>query len=270
MKQRSFLKWAGSKYSCLQHILPHFTKSKRLIEPFLGSGTVFLNTQYKEYLLAEKNIDLINLYTYIQKDHELFINFCQQYFCTANNDKKKYYDLRDEFNSLSHGKKRAALFLYLNRHGYNGLCRYNSKGGYNVPFGRHLKPSFPINNIKYFSLKSQNATFINSDFRDTFEHATKGDLIYCDPPYAPLQQDSNFSEYTGQNFNVDDHIDLASLARNSADKGARVIISNHDTKFTRELYADACIQSFSVHRHISRDVGNRQAVQEIIAIYDGY
>ena len=141
-KTRPFLKWAGSKYNCLKEVLSALPKGRRLIEPFTGSGVVFMNTSYSSYLLAESNRDLIQLFTALQNQGESFITYCQDYFKPEKNDKELYYQMRDRFNSLPHSSERSALFLYLNRHGYNGLCRYNSKGIYNVPFGLYKKPYF--------------------------------------------------------------------------------------------------------------------------------
>ena len=195
-KTRPFLKWPGNKYRCLNHLLLHLPEAKRLIEPFTGSGAVFMNTQYEHYLLAEANGDLIQLFFYLQQEGESFIEDCFSLFSPESNNKAFYYALRTEFNEARDPRRRAMLFLYLNRHGYNGLCRYNSEGIYNVPFGRYDKPYFPRKEMVAFHQKAQMATFVQSDFRKTFETASIGDVIYCDPPYSPLEQESNFSTYT--------------------------------------------------------------------------
>ena len=159
------------------------------------------------------------------------------------------------------------MFLYLNRHGYNGLCRYNQKGIYNVPFGRYKKPYFPHAEMLCFHQKSQNTTFLHGDFRHTFSKAKPGDLIYCDPPYAPLQQISNFSSYTNKKFGEQEQIDLAELAIHAVSRGITVVISNHDTAFTRHHYRFSEIKSFPVRRSISCNPENRIAVQELLAIF---
>ena len=266
-KNKPFLKWAGRKFNCLDHLLPHFKSAKRLIEPFAGSAAVFLNTNYDNYLLAEENHDLVYLLQYVQKDGESFIDECQLLFTQDNNDKDRYYALRNEFNNCTDPKQRAIYFLYLNRHGYNGLCRYNNGGGYNVPFGRYLKPLFPRADMLFFHKKSQNSVIIKQDFRETFKQAERGDLIYCDPPYVPRDQKSNFTSYTDQKFGVSDQIDLANLAVEAANRGIRVIISNHDTEFTRYHYQQAKIHSFAIQRSISCNAMNREIVKEIVAVF---
>ena len=155
IKIRPFLKWAGSKYNCLEKIIPFLPPGKRLIEPFAGSGVVFMNTNYSSYLLAESNIDLIHLFTTLQQQGDAFIKYCETYFSPEFNCKEKYYQIRSDFNDLTHSPRKSALFLYLNRHGYNGLCRYNSKGIYNVPFGLYTKPYFPRKEMQLFHQKSQ-------------------------------------------------------------------------------------------------------------------
>lgn len=266
-KIRPFLKWAGSKYNCLNEIIVHLPPGKRLIEPFAGSGAVFMNTHYSSYLLAESNRDLVNLYLTLQKKGESFIKYCESYFHSGNNDKDKYYEMRGDFNIMKQSKQRSALFLYLNRHGYNGLCRYNSKGIYNVPFGLYAKPYFPFHEMHLFHQKSQQAEFIWNDFRKTFAMAEKGDVIYCDPPYVSFTDKTKPLPYTSKKFTLDDQIELAELAKETAAKGIPVIISNHDTDFTRHHYAPAAITSFPVSRFINCQASMRQPVRELIAVF---
>lgn len=264
---RSFLKWAGGKYNCLSAILPNLLSGHRLIEPFAGSGVVFMNTDYNAYVLGETNKDLINLFIYLQNEGQDFITYCEQYFTAESNLKERYYEYRNQFNTIEDSIEKSALFLYLNRHGYNGLCRYNSKGGYNVPFGLHTNPYFPQKEMALFYQKSKQATFILNDFRKTFELAEKGDVIYCDPPYVPLLEHTKTFNYTSKIFSNEDQIELAELARETASKGIPVIISNHDTAFTRKQYQKANIKSFCVSRFINCHANLREPVKELIAVF---
>lgn len=265
---KPFFKWAGGKYTCLGKLLASFPHAGRLIEPFTGSGAIFANTQYNHYLLAEANPDLVNFYNRLKIEGDRLITLCEKYFVPENNHEQNYYYLRTRFNSLDETEiERSAIFLYLNRHGYNGLCRYNQKGGYNVPFGRYRKPYFPKRELQHFHNKSQHAEFILSDFRQTFTLAEPGDLIYCDPPYVPLSSTAFFASYTRNKFKEEDQIALAQLAKESASRGITVIISNHDTIFTREHYKDAQLDSFLVNRNISCNGKKRSAVAELIAIF---
>ncbi len=269
-KKKPFLKWAGNKYRCLEQILGSLPHSNRLIEPFTGSGAVFLNTSYSQYLLAEQNHDLVNLYQFIKKEGISFIDYCAPYFSEQSNNESYFYQIRTLFNSSTQThqtRSRAAFFLYLNRHGYNGLCRYNQHGQFNVPFGRYIKPYFPAKEMLEFHKHCQHAKFIQADFRKTFALAKPGDVIYCDPPYVPLSESAYFSAYTKKIFSEADQIALAKLAINTANKGITVIISNHDTEFTRAQYQQATLISFPVKRLISCKASERKSVQELIAIF---
>ncbi|MFC3908116.1 Dam family site-specific DNA-(adenine-N6)-methyltransferase [Legionella dresdenensis] len=268
-KTKPFLKWAGNKFRCLDKILAALPAGNRLIEPFTGSGAIFLNSDYTEYLLAEQNNDLVMLFQCLQTQGTRFIDYCAQLFIPENNCAEKYYLLRAEFNQLRASKRRAALFLYLNRHGYNGLCRYNQQGLFNVPFGLYHRPYFPRNEMEFFLAKSLAAQFIKSDFRQTFQQSQPGDVIYCDPPYVPLSASANFSAYIGKKFTEQDQIDLVGLAIASAEKGCTVIISNHDTEFTRFHYRSGDIISFPVERLISCNGEKRVPVNELVAIFRG-
>jgi DNA adenine methylase len=163
---RSALKWAGGKKKVVHEIaslLP--TKGKRrLVEPFVGGGSVFLNLDFDAYLLIDMNKDLINLFNIIKNQPTEFIVDAQSFFNGDKNKSETYYDLRSQFNQSADPYERSLLFLYLNRHGYNGLCRYNKSGGYNVPFGRYKRPYFPKDELIYFSEKAKKATFIQGDF----------------------------------------------------------------------------------------------------------
>jgi DNA adenine methylase len=265
---KPFLKWAGGKYRCIHHVLSALPKAERLVEPFTGSGAVFLNAPHTDYLLGEVNADLIALYEHVKHQGQAFIDDCKRLFCDKNNQEEQYYKFRDQFNQLPLGSsKRAALFLYLNRHGYNGLCRYNLLGGYNVPFGRYKKPYFPQKELIFFHQKSQNTQFLQADFKQTFLHTKPGDIIYCDPPYVPLSKTSQFTAYTRLKFGDDEQVALAELAMKTAKNGTPVIISNHDTPRTRELYHAANITSFPVRRNISCKGRGRIAVSELIAVF---
>ncbi len=121
-----------------------------MIEPFVGAGSVFLNTDYDHYLLADINPDLINLYNHLKDEPQRFIEDARALFQPEYNKKEVYLALRVEFNQCTDTYRRSLLFLYMNRHGFNGLCRYNKKGGFNVPFGSYKKPYFPEKEMVFF------------------------------------------------------------------------------------------------------------------------
>ena len=209
------------------------------------------------------------LYKQLCKSKVRFIDYTETLFAPENNNEIKYYEFRDEFNSCIQKQRRAALFVYLNRHCYNGLCRYNSKGVFNTPFGRYKQPRIPRKEMMHFIEAAKNASFDCADYQDTMDKAEKGDVIYCDPPYVPLSATSYFTDYHVGGFNWDDQILLAEKAEQLAKRGVRVVISNHDTKEIRKLYnkGKAKISSFDVQRNISCDPKNRKKVKELLAIY---
>ncbi len=267
-KNRAFLKWAGGKYSLMDEIKQQLPKGDCLIEPFVGAGSVFLNTNYRHYILADINNDLINLYNTVKKQPIRFIEDCRQLFNIKYNNESHYYILREQFNRSTDSYERSVLFLYLNRHCYNGLCRYNLRGEFNVPFGRYKRPYFPEQEILFFAKKSKKAIFICSSYEKVFNLAEKGHVIYCDPPYAPLSITANFTAYHTNNFNLTDQQNLAELASTLAkDKKIPVLISNHNTESTRLWYSQAKLHIINARRTISSKAAGRKSVSEILALY---
>jgi DNA adenine methylase len=266
---RPFLKWAGNKYRIIERIKKSLPDGKRLIEPFAGSAAVFLNTDYEQYLINDNNPDLIHLYNILKNDGDIFIKKCRRYFTPRYNNEDEYYKLRQKFNDTTDTHKRAILFVYLNRHGYNGLCRYNNKGGYNVPFGRYKKPYFPEKEMQFFHKKAKNAEFVLSSFEEVIGAAKKGDVIYCDPPYVPLSPSANFTTYSAGGFNIEKQQHLADLAGDMSDKGVPILISNHNTSFTRKAYNKANkIKKFYVQRYISCNGKKRESAGELLALFN--
>ncbi|WP_108945194.1 Dam family site-specific DNA-(adenine-N6)-methyltransferase [Shewanella halifaxensis] len=268
-KQRAFLKWAGGKFKLIEALSAHLPQGDRLVEPFVGAGSVFLNTNYKHYLLCDINQDLINLYKILQQEPDRYIAAAKALFVPEMNEKEAYYKIRTAFNSTKDPFKRSVYFLYMNRHGFNGLCRYNRKGGFNVPFGSYKKPYFPEAEIRAFSVKAQNAEFHCIGYEQAIDMTQAGDVVYCDPPYAPLSSTASFTTYVGSGFSLDDQALLARQARHTAiDRGIPVLISNHDIPLTRELYHGARLDTIQVQRNISQKGSGRKKVDELMALYD--
>ncbi|WP_102794253.1 Dam family site-specific DNA-(adenine-N6)-methyltransferase [Bowmanella denitrificans] len=267
-KCRAFLKWAGGKYALVNEIRSRLPDGQRLIEPFVGAGSVFLNTHYTEYLLNDINPDLINLYKVLQQTPDQYIQDAREFFRASGNQSETYYQLRDEFNQSDDSYYRSLLFLYLNRHGYNGLCRYNLSGKFNVPFGRYKQPYFPETELRFFAAKAQYATFVCMPFAEVFALASEGDVIYCDPPYAPISRTANFTSYAGSGFPVAEQRSLAQHAiQTMQSSSVPVLISNHDTELTREIYAQASLSELKVGRYISQKGHKRKKVDELLALF---
>lgn len=264
---KPFLKWAGNKYGIIQRVKAVLPPGGRLIEPFAGSTAVFLNTDFSEAILNDINTDLMNLYRFLRQDGQLFIGYCRTFFVPETNNPETYYQFRKIFNTTSDIRLKAALFLYFNRHGYNGLCRYNNQGGFNVPFGKYAKPYFPEQEMQAFYEKIQSATLLNQDFLSVMEMAQAGDVIYCDPPYVPLTETANFTSYSRGGFGPKEQQALADMAKTLSKRGVHVVISNHDTTFTQTAYESAKIISFQVQRFISCKGDARGQATEMLALF---
>ena len=266
---KPFLKYVGGKYKLLDNILPHLHQSNRLIEPFVGSGSIMLNTDYNNYICNDNNNDLINLYNIIKKDGLDFINEAELLFTPENNTSEMYYAYREEYNTTLDSYRKSALLVYLNKHCFSGLYRCNRSGSYNVPFGKYKNVNYPKVELINFYTKSQNVIFDCMDFVDTMELAVFGDCIYCDSPYSPLDQVSNFTAYGKNVFGVDEHLLLRDKAISLSNMGVTVVISNHDTIYTRELYSAAAdnIISFPVKRNNAANTSSRKTVMELLAVY---
>lgn len=266
---KTILKWAGSKVRIIEQLRPYLPKAKRLVEPFAGSCAVMMNTDYEKYLIADANPDLINLYNALIILPESIETDALSLFKERNN-KGDYYLTRTEFNSTKSELSRlrqASLFLYLNRHCYNGLCRYNQKGGFNTPFGKYKNPYFPQKEIDSFRDKAyfSKPNILNLEWQDTLSLVDFGDGVYCDPPYMG----SGFTQYHTAGFSDADHEALAIALKDINDiQGNPITVSNSPE--ATELYADL---GFTIHkidapRTISA-TGNRKPAKEIIAVLEG-
>ncbi|HCR2108933.1 TPA: Dam family site-specific DNA-(adenine-N6)-methyltransferase [Enterobacter asburiae] len=266
--QRPFLKWAGGKYSLLPELDRLIPAGKRLVEPFVGGGSVFLNSEkHESYLLADVNADLINLYQMLEVDHIRVCSLAKILFERANSE-EAYKELRDEFNNQRMGApERAAAFLFLNRHCFNGLIRYNRDGFFNVGWGKYEAPYFPEIEIKAFKQKSHKCVFLNAGYRRTLALAGEGDVVYCDPPYEPLPGTAGFTNYAAGGFSWADQISLAESCVAAHQRGAKVLISNSTAPRVIELYEQ---HGFTLHhvrgrRAISSKGSARETAKDIVA-----
>ncbi len=268
---RPFLKWPGGKFRLVPTLKKHLVENRYLVEPFAGAGALFLNTHHPEILINDINPDLINIYRQLQQTGSDFIDEAKAYFQKKFNRSKTYYQLRARFNRSKKPLERALLFLYLNRHGYNGLCRYNLKGLYNVPFGAYAAPYFPQEELMICHARLQQVTLHCENYTAFLNRLLERDLsqmvIYCDPPYAPLSKTASFTGYAANKFTLEDQQQLATFAKQLAKKGAVVLISNHDTPFTRSIYKGAKLKKIEVSRTISCHGGTRSKVSELIACF---
>lgn len=249
------LKWAGGKRWLVPHLLPFWERHqhRRYVEPFVGGLAAPLGLMPKQALLNDFNPHLINFYLWLQKGLEIEIEM--------RNEKDLFYQHRTEFNRLIEdgsetSKRSAELFYYLNRTCYNGLCRFNRKGEFNVPFGKYKTINYTPDFHPYKAVLAD-WEFTTGDFEDV--QLKKGDFVYADPPY-----DVEFVNYAKDGFSWNDQVRLAKWL--SKHQGV-VIASNQATPRILELYTSLGfeIEELDAPRRISSD-GNRTSVKEMLAI----
>lgn len=266
------LKWVGSKARLMPKLLPHLPEGKRLVEPFAGSCAVMMNTDYDEYLIADVNPDLVNLYKMMAYRTDELLGELESLFSAgmqgdADSRATFFYAVRETFNIAACGGgsdrlEAAAQFLYLNRYCFNGLCRYNRRGHFNVPFGKYKRPYFPADEIRAFAEKAKRATFITASYSETLGMVREGDVVYCDPPY--LTETANFTAYHGTGFNHMDHGRLARKLRKLAVKGVPVVASNSDVETVRLLYAGFEHVRVNAPRSVGAAAGSQKTAAELI------
>jgi DNA adenine methylase len=248
------LKWAGGKRWLLPHLAPLWQPhaSRRYVEPFCGGLAAPLGLQPQRALLNDVNPHLINFYTHLQRGLAITIEM--------KNDKQFFKLQRIRFNQLikdgdSQSAEAAQLFYYLNRTCYNGLCRFNKSGEFNVPFGTYKSINY-ANDFSQLQAILENWTFTNSDIGALVVDAD--DFIYADPPY-----DVEFTTYSAGGFGWDDQVRTAQWL--AAHPGP-VVLSNQATKRVVELYGDLGfrIDYLAGPRRISC-TGDRSAAPEVLA-----
>lgn len=266
--QRPFLKWAGGKYSLLPELDRLIPAGKRLIEPFVGGGSVFLNSdKHERFLLADVNADLINLYQMLAVAPDSVIAEAIKAFRHLN-DAENYTAIREAFNTWQlNATERAAAFLYLNRHCFNGLMRYNLDGFFNVGWGKYKAPYFPEEEIRAFRQKSHACVFMTAGFERTLRLAGDGDVVYCDPPYEPMPGTAGFTSYASGGFSWDSQVALAESCVAAHQRDAKVFISNSTAPHVIELYEQ---HGFTLHRvnarrSISSKGSTRETANDIVA-----
>lgn len=256
------LKWAGGKNSLLPQIRPHLPPTfERYFEPFVGGGAVFFSLQPERSFLFDLNAHLIELYCVTRNQvHELIQALRVHY-----NDKEYFYEVRAQDPALLSPVERAARFIFLNKTCYNGLYRENSKGLFNVPFGKYKNPTIcDEKGLLAASAALQHTTLELGDFGRVLDLAQRGDFIYFDPPYAPLSPTSSFTGYTKNGFGEAEQRRLADVYRQLSDRGCRLMLSNSSAPLIYELYEGFNIHPISARRAINSKANRRGAITELL------
>ena len=269
-----FVKWAGGKRQLLSQIKERMPeKYNNYFEPFVGGGAVAFALLPEKALINDINKALINAYKQICDAPDAFLKTVNNLDAEMWEDGKKYYySLREHYNDklmkAEYDVELAALFVFINKHCFNGLYRVNGKGLFNVPYNNSRRVSVDEGAIRDISKYLQGITIIDGDFEEACKGAKKGDFIFIDSPYAPLNPTS-FESYTKEGFDIESHRRLARLYDELTERGCYCMLTNHNTELINDLYGNKgyTIDVVSVKRMINSDASNRVGEEVIICNY---
>jgi len=290
---RPLLKWAGGKRQLIPAIGHHYPdRFDRYVEPFFGSGAVFFDLlasgrlQGKAVRLADLNPDLIGCYRALRDDAEAVVRALSRLEREHRSDGDAcYYDVRDRrFNprraaqasgvakerealAESYSPALAAMLIFLNRTGFNGLFRLNRHGAFNVPAGRYTDPTICDAGHLRAVAKAFGAPGVEinlAGFDETLDDTGPGDFVYCDPPYAPLSRTASFSSYTADGFSLTDQTRLCDAVIEASRRGARVVVSNSSAPQILSLYSSTRARAAGLHVRLvpaRRSINSRAAAR---------
>ena len=269
-----FVKWAGGKRQLLSKIKERMPEQYNdYYEPFVGGGAVVLELQPENAVINDINKSLINAYTQIANNPDEFLDAVNMLDNEMWDDGKEYYySIREHYNDKLMREEfdieLAALFVFINKHCFNGLYRVNGKGLFNVPYNKSRKASVDKKAIVETSKYLRSINIINGDFENACRNAQVGDFVFIDSPYAPLKPTS-FESYTKEGFDVESHRRLANLFDELSERGCYCMLTNHNTEFINESYGNKgySIDVVSVKRMINSDASNRVGEEVIIYNY---
>ncbi len=274
-----FVKWAGGKRQLLPQIKERMPeKYNNYYEPFVGGGAVTFELLPANALINDINKELINAYKQICNAPEAFLKVVNKFDAEMGKQrteifgKEYYYSLRELYNDKLLKEELdvelAALFVFINKHCFNGLYRVNGKGLFNVPYNNSRRASVDEKVIMDVSQYLQSVTIVDGDFEAACTNAKKGDFVFMDSPYAPLNPTS-FESYTKEGFDIESHKRLARLYNELTARGCYCMLTNHNTELINELYGNKGykIDVVSVKRMINSDASNRVGEEVIICNY---
>ena len=269
-----FVKWAGGKRQLLPQIKERMPeKYNSYFEPFVGGGAVIFELLPTNALINDINKALINAYRQICNAPEAFLAAVKQLDEAMWEDGKKYYySLREHYNDklmkAEYDVELAALFVFINKHCFNGLYRVNGKGLFNVPYNNSRRTSVDESIIMEVSRYLQGITIMDGDFEEACEGAGQGDFVFIDSPYAPLNPTS-FESYTKEGFDIESHRRLSNLFDKLTNRGCYCMLTNHNTELINELYSGKGYRRdvVSVKRMINSDASKRVGEEIIICNY---
>jgi DNA adenine methylase len=273
---KPYLKWAGGKRQLLSEIkkyLPKNINAYTYFEPFVGAGAVFFELQPGKAVINDFNAQLMMTYTVIKENVEELIAVLQEY--KEKDNKKNFYEIRnwdrkaETFKKLSKTEKAARL-IFLNKTCFNGLYRVNSRGHFNVPYGKHQNPAIcealVLRQISaYFN--SNEITILNGDFEQAVAAADTHSFIYFDPPYHSPDK-THFTGYHADGFGEAEQERLRNVMIKMTNRGVKCLLSNADTGYIRALYNYPffAMKTVQAKRNINADSAGRGAVTELLVM----
>lgn len=277
-----FVKWAGGKRQLIPQIKERLPKTyNRYYEPFVGGGAVTFELMPEDAVINDINRALINVYKVIADSLDEFLAELSRFddeirkswqIASKEGGSAYYYSLREHYNKKlvkeEFDVELAALFVFINKHCFNGLYRVNGKGLFNVPYNNSRSESCDKESIKAVSEYLRSVTILEGDFQLACEEAGKGDFVFLDSPYAPLNPTS-FESYTKEGFDIESHKRLAVLFDELTERGCYCMLTNHNTKLINELYGNKGYKMdvVDVKRMINSDASNRVGEEVIICNY---
>ncbi|MEE2750680.1 MAG: DNA adenine methylase, partial [Myxococcota bacterium] len=258
-----FLKWAGGKRRLLPDLIRHLPEEYgTYFEPFLGGGALFFAVRPSRGVLSDTNERLVRTWKTVRDAPEALIEKLSEF----PHDEEFFLQQRKRDIDVEEDVEVAAWMLYLNKTAYNGLYRVNSKGGFNVPFGRYENPTIcDEGRIRHCSEMLSGVAIHHRDFTVVLEEAQRGDFVYFDPPYVPLSESSSFTGYTRDGFTLDDQARLRDLASALKKRGVCVLLSNSSAPQVHELYADGFeVREVQVSRAINSKASGRGKIAELL------
>jgi DNA adenine methylase len=261
--QKPFIKWVGGKRQLLPELRARVpVQYGHYFEPFVGGGALFFDLLPECATLCDANERLVRTYKGVRNDVEQVIELLASY----PHENAFFYELRAVAVDACTDAEVAAWFIYLNRVGFNGLYRVNQSGGFNVPFGSHKNPTIcDADTLRACSRALKSAELRVSDFAASVTEAQAGDLVYFDPPYAPLSATSSFTTYTAGGFGPTEQRRLRDLALELKRRGVHVLLSNSSAPLIRDLYADGFhVEEVGARRAVNSKASGRGLVKELL------
>lgn len=271
---KPLIRWVGGKKNITKDLMAAMPeKYNQYYEPFFGSGALYfyIGTTLKRSCINDVNPTLMSLYKFIKKDPRGLMVLLSKYQATYNKLKIEekevyYYKKRMLYNKLQfNNPERVALFVFLNRAGYNGMYRENASGWFNIPFGKREKVKlYDKENIYLASRLLSKTTITSKNYIFCLNNVSKGDFVYLDPPYYPLNHTSSFTKYNEIDFSKEHQVELKGVVDKLTRIGCYVLLSNSNTGFIKDLYRDYKISSLYANRFVNSKLAGRGKIEELL------